>query len=72
MAALILIPLLGYHLVLAAKASQAVLTLLRVSDRKTFMALHESVWGGLAYGSSFSGVILSSLASFVAPLVEED
>lgn len=71
LALVILTPLLLYHLATSLKAVGAFMELLRLGNRRAVMMVHERVWDGLAYGASGSGVILSSVASFVAPPLEE-
>lgn len=69
----ILLPLLLYHLCGSIIGSQSAIALsgLGLEGAKELATVHNEVWGSLAYGSSLTGMVCSSVMSFAAPVLEE-
>ncbi len=70
---LILLPLLLFHLSGFARGVRGIIGLWTFGAEgiETLNSIYYQVWNRLAYGSSLAGVFCSSVASFVAPVLEE-
>jgi membrane protease YdiL (CAAX protease family) len=72
-AVFILLPLLAFHLYVSARGMRAIIALSNLGDagNQVLSGFYRQIWGQLAYGSSGTGVVCSSLLSFVSPVLEE-
>ena len=70
---LILLPLLLFHLPDSLSGIQGAIALsgFGVEAKVRLASIHDEAWEGLAYGSSLTGVVCSSILSFAAPALEE-